>query len=62
MNRRRQSRNYPIRPINHVSIRRLLRCAVVGGLFCFFPRRTEQLTGDDYIAIGKALNNINKLK
>ena len=29
------------------------------GLFCFFPRRHEKLTGDHYIAIGEALNNIN---
>jgi len=27
----------------------------LGGLFCFFPKRTERLTGDHYIA----LNDIN---
>ncbi|MGR6782821.1 hypothetical protein ACU5B6_26945 [Moritella viscosa] len=29
------------------------------GLYSFFPRRTEQLTGDHYIAIGEALNKTN---
>lgn len=31
------------------------------GQFVFFPRRTEQLTGFHYIAIGKSLNKLNGL-
>lgn len=32
----------------------------LNGLFCFFPKRTDRLTGNDYIAIGEALNDLNK--
>ena len=31
------------------------------GLYCYFPKRQERLTGKHYIEIGKALNEINKL-
>ena len=30
------------------------------GPYSYFPRRQERLTGDNYIAIGKHLNEINK--
>lgn len=30
-----------------------------GEVYLYFPRRTEQLTGDHYIAIGNALNSHN---
>jgi hypothetical protein len=30
-----------------------------GKEYSFFPRRQEQLTGEHYIAIGKALNEVN---
>ena len=29
-------------------------------MYSYFPRKTDKLTGDHYIAIGKALNEINK--
>jgi len=29
------------------------------GTYSYFPKRQEQLTGDHYIAIGKALNELN---
>ena len=31
-----------------------------GGLFCYFPRRQDEMTGDHYVAIGLDLNDINK--
>lgn len=34
----------------------------MGESYAFFPRRNEQLTGDHYIAIGKALNELNEKK
>ena len=33
-----------------------------GGQMCYFPRRTERMSGDHYIAIGAALNDANKVK
>lgn len=30
------------------------------GIYSYFPRRNEKLTGDHYIAIGHALNALNK--
>lgn len=29
------------------------------GTFSYFPKKQDQLTGDHYIAIGKALNELN---
>jgi hypothetical protein len=30
------------------------------GTLSYFPKKQDQLTGDHYIAIGKALNELNK--
>jgi len=30
------------------------------GTYSYFPKKQDQLTGDHYIAIGKALNELNK--
>jgi hypothetical protein len=30
------------------------------GTFSYFPKKQDQLTGDHYITIGKALNELNK--
>lgn len=30
------------------------------GTFSYFPKKQDRLTGDHYIAIGKALNELNK--
>jgi hypothetical protein len=30
------------------------------GTYCFFPKKQDRLTGDHYIAIGKALNALNE--
>ncbi|MBD77979.1 MAG: hypothetical protein CL840_03410 [Crocinitomicaceae bacterium] len=34
----------------------------MGDSFAFYPRRNEQITGDHYIAIGIALNELNDKK
>jgi len=30
------------------------------GIFSYFPKKQDRLTGDHYIEIGKALNKLNK--
>ena len=36
--------------------------AVLDDDWCYFPANTHDLTGDHYILIGKALNEINETK